>query len=161
MAAMSAENFLGQVRRPVGQQCDAAETFLRSEVDRMSEEFRTVSVSLVLFMDDQILEQNDEAAFGRANGKEQIDHADNRSVAPQDKNAAAARLFKDQAQAAELFVLVRPEIALLGKQTAEHLGQFIQVRLRRRLNHYFFAHRRYRIIGKTRTLATPECRIDS
>src|SRR5438874_6966012 len=160
MAAMSAENFLGQVRRPVGQQCDAAETFLRSEVDRMSEEFRTVSVSLVLFMDDQILEQNDEAAFGRANGKEQIDHADNRSVAPQDKNAAAARLFKDQAQAAELFVLVRREMAFLGKKTAEHLGQFIQVRLRRRLNHYFFVLRGFGFMGKTRKLESREGRME-
>ena len=122
MEAMSAEKFLGQVLRPVGQQCDAEEIFLTGEVDRMLEEFRTVSVSLVLFMDDQILEQNDEAAFSRADGKEQIDHADNRSIAPQDKNAATTRLFEDQAQAAQLFVLVRAEITFLGEQITQHLG---------------------------------------
>ena len=122
MEAMPAEKFLGHVLWPVGQQSDAEEIFLTGEVDRMLEEFRAVSVPLVLFMDHQILEENDEAAFSRADGKEQIDHADNRSVAPQDKNAATARLFEDQTQSAQLFVLVRAKIAFLGEQAAQHLG---------------------------------------
>ncbi len=115
MEAMFAKKFLGQVLRPVGQQGDAEEIFLTGEIDCMLEEFCAVSVPLVLLMDHQILQQNDEAAFGRANGKEQIDHADNRSVAPQDKNAATTRLFEDQTQAAQLFVLVRAEITFLSK----------------------------------------------
>src|SRR5947207_2506641 len=92
-----AEKFLSQVLRPVGQQRDPEEILLPGEVDRVLEEFCAVSVSLVLFMDHQVLQENDKAAFRRADGEEQIDHANDRALPPQDENTATARLFENQA----------------------------------------------------------------
>ena len=101
-------------------------------------------------MDDQVLEQHDKAAFGRADGEEQIDHAHDRAVASQHENAPAAGLFENEPQTANLFVLVRSKIAFLGEQFDQHCRQLIQVGLGCRLDHDIFllTHRTPSVIPK-------------
>src|SRR5712691_2052389 len=82
-----------------------------------------------------------------------MNHADNGPVTPPHKNAPASRLFENQTQTAELFLLVRPEIAFLSEKFAQHFGQFVQVRLRGRLDHDFLAHRLHRLFQKLQALA--------
>ena len=49
--AVAPEKFLSQVLRTIGQQSDPKKIFLPRELDRMIEQFRTVTVSLELLMD--------------------------------------------------------------------------------------------------------------
>ena len=65
-----------------------------------------------------VFEQDDKAAFRRADREEQIDHPEDHAVLPQDENAAAIGLFEDQPQAAHLLRRDRAEIALLREQIA-------------------------------------------
>ena len=97
---MGAEKFLGQVLRPIGQQGDAKEILLPRKFDRVIEKLRAVSMSLKLFMNDQVLEQNHESAFRGADGEEQVDHSNDRAIAPQNKHASTARLFENQTKSA-------------------------------------------------------------
>src|SRR2546422_11372086 len=94
-------------------------------------------------MDDQVLEQHDKAAFGRADGEEQIDHAHDRAVASQHEDAPAAGLFENEPQTTKLFVLVRPKIAFLSEQSAQHFRQLVQVGLGRWFDYDMFAQRFY------------------
>src|SRR5207244_11797686 len=87
--------------------------FLTGELDRVIEQFRTVAVPLELLMDHEVLEQNDETAFCSANGKKQIDHADNRAVAAKHEYATATRLFENQTQPAQLPFFIWPTNTLL------------------------------------------------
>jgi len=93
------------------------------------------------FMNHQIFEQNHEATLGGADGKEQVDHADDGVIAAQHKDAAAVWLFENQAQPAQLLFLVRSKVALFAEQLAEQIGQLIQISLGRRFDHYVVAHR--------------------
>jgi hypothetical protein len=52
------------------------------------------------FVNDEILQQHDEAAFRCADGKEQINHPDNGMIAPENENTSAVRLLENQSQAA-------------------------------------------------------------
>ena len=81
MEAVFSEKFLGQIFRPVGQQRDPEKIFLAGKLNCMVEQFRTITVSLELLMDDKILQQNNETALRRADGEKQINHADNGAVA--------------------------------------------------------------------------------
>src|SRR5205823_8401083 len=54
--AVASEKFLREVFRPVGQQCDAKEIFLRCKIDGVTEKPRTVAVTLIAFMNYQILQ---------------------------------------------------------------------------------------------------------
>ena len=92
-------------------------------------------------MHDQVLQKNNKAAFSRADGKQQIDHADNGAVTPKNENAPTIGLFENQTQPAQLAFLVWPKIAFLSEQFSEQLGQFVQIRLGRRLDNYGIAHR--------------------
>src|SRR2546430_10743919 len=91
-------------------------------------------------MNHQVFEQHDETAFRCADGEKQIDHPNDGAIATKDEDPAATRLFENQTQAAELLVFVRAKIALLREESAEHLGQFIQIGLGSGLNDDFFAH---------------------
>src|ERR1700730_11433834 len=94
-------------------------------------------------MDDQVLEQHNKAAFGRADGEEQIDHPHDRALASQYENTPAAGLFENEPQTANLFILVRSKIAFLSEQFAQHCRQLIQVGFGCRLDHdvLFLTHR--------------------
>src|SRR6266480_3188883 len=102
-------------------------------------------MTLVLFVDHQVLKQDDKPAFGCADRKEQINHAHDDPVTSQHKNTATAGLFENQAQTAKLFLFVRAKITFLGKQFAEHLRQFVQVGLCRRFDYNICAHGWHRL----------------
>src|SRR5437899_12960020 len=108
---MTTEKFLCNIFRAVSQQRDAKKIFLLRKIDGVVEQLRSVALRLVFFMDDQVLEQHDKAAFGRADGEEQIDHAHDRAVASQHENAPAAGLFENERQTETLRVLVRTKLA--------------------------------------------------
>ena len=110
------------------------------ELDSVLQQFRSVTVVPVFIVHHQIFQQHDEAAFRRANSEQQVNHAHDRVVTPQNKNATAIRLLENQSQTAQLLVLVRAKILFLGEKFPEQLGQFVQIRLRRRLDDNFFAH---------------------
>src|SRR5882724_9416956 len=118
----------------IGQQGDAKEVFLAGKVDGVFEQLRAVAVIAKRFMDDKVLQQNNEAALRCADGKEQINHPYDGVIASENKNTSAVRLLENQSQPAQLFLLVRPEIALFTEKLAEQIGQFVQVFGRRRLN---------------------------
>ena len=63
--SMPAEKILRTDFGTVGEQRDAKEVFLAGKVDRILQELRSVALVLVIFVDDQILQQNDEAPFRR------------------------------------------------------------------------------------------------
>src|SRR4030095_4391137 len=63
--------------------------------------------------------RSDKPAFCGADRKEQVDHPDDRAIAAQNENPSAIWLLENEAQSAELFLLVRAEIALLAEQLAE------------------------------------------
>jgi hypothetical protein len=52
------------------------------------------------FVDDEVFQQNNEAAFRCADGEEQINHSDDGMIPPENKNAPAVRLLENQSQAA-------------------------------------------------------------
>src|SRR5437870_3284483 len=120
------------------------------EIDGVLEKFRAVALALVFLMNHQVLQQNDEAAFGRADCEKQIDHSHNRAVASQHEDAPAARLFENEPQTTKLFVLVRPKIAFLSEQSAQHFRQLVQVGLGRWFDYDMFAHRFY-CLSQSRT----------
>ena len=91
-------------------------------------------------------------ALSRADGEEQIDHADDRPVLPQDENAAAIGLLENQTQPAQLLGLIRPEIAFFAEKLAEQNGQFVQVFKSCRLDDDF-AHLWLRLFHKGRAVA--------
>ena len=92
---MATEKFLRHIFWPVRQQSDTQEIFLFREVNRMLEKSRTVTLALELFVDHQVFEQDNETAFSRADGEEQIDHANNGPVPPQHEHASSAGLLED------------------------------------------------------------------
>src|SRR5436853_2436410 len=106
---MPPEKFLGLIFRPVGQQRDAEKVFLTRELDRVVEQLRTITVRLILFMNHQIFEQDHETAFGRADRKKQIDHANDRPVAAKHEHTSAARLFENQTTSALQVVMLLAE----------------------------------------------------
>ena len=63
------EKFLGLVLGAIGEQGDTQKIFLARELDRVVEQFRAVTVALILFMDDQIFQQHHETAFRGADGE--------------------------------------------------------------------------------------------
>ena len=105
--AVALEEILRPQLRTIGQQRDPEEIFLFRELIAYSSSLRTVAIALETLVHHEIFEEHDEAAFGRADREEQIDHADDRSVLAQHEDAAAIRLFEDQAQPVQLLLLVR------------------------------------------------------
>src|SRR5437763_17122442 len=101
---MPPEKFLGLIFRPVGQQRDAEKVFLTRELDRVVEQLRTITVRLILFMNHQIFEQDHEIAFGRADGKKQINHANNRAVDVCSGFTSMARLYVSLQMCLQLYV---------------------------------------------------------
>src|SRR5262245_12769863 len=116
---MLPEKRLRYIFGAIGQQCDAEKIFLLREIDCVFEKLVAVALALILRVHHQVLQKHDEPAFGRADSEEQIDHPDDRPIAPQHKNPATTRLFENESQTAELFVLIRTEIALMSKQFTE------------------------------------------
>src|SRR3954471_2671979 len=111
----------------IGQESDAQEILLLGEINGVTEQVRSISVIPVCFVHDQVLQQNDEAPFRRANGKEQVNHPDDHVVPAQDKDAAPVRLCEDEPQSAQLLLLVRSEVTFLAEKFAQEFRKLIQV----------------------------------
>ena len=122
MKAEASKKSLRTQLRTIGQQGNAQKILLFGELDRVTQQLRSISVPAELFVNHQVLQQNNKPPLRRADREEQINHADDRFVAPQNKNAPAIRLFEDQAQAAELFFFIGAKIAFFYKQFAYELG---------------------------------------
>ena len=140
---MFPEKRLCYIFRAIGQQCDAEKVFLLREIDCVFKKLVAVAMTLILPVHHQVLQKNDKAAFGRADGEKQIDHPHNRAIAAQNKNPAAAGLFENEAQSAELFVLIRTKVALVSEQLAEQFRQLVQVGFSRRLDYDIFSFRHF------------------
>src|SRR5207237_7943800 len=78
----------------------AKEAFLGGNVDDVFEQLRAVAVIAHRCMDDKVLQPNNEAAFRRADGKEQINHPGDGMIASENKNTSAVRLLENQSQPA-------------------------------------------------------------
>jgi hypothetical protein len=150
--AVPLEEILGTQLGTIGQEGDAEKLFLLCEIDCVFEQSRAIAVAAEGIVDDEVFEQKDKAAFGRADRKEEIDHADNCPVAAQDENAAAIRFLEDEAQALELFLFVGPEILFFAEKLAEKIRQLIQIFEHRRLDNDF-AHGRDWLFHKVKPTA--------
>ena len=151
--AVFSEKCLGHVFGAIGQQSDTEKVFLLRKIDGVLEKFGAVALALVLLMNHQVLQHHDEAAFGCADGEKQIDHAHDRAVASQHENASAARLFENEPQTTKLFVLIRPKIAFLSEQFAQHSRELVQIGLGRWLNYDVLAHGLQCLWQKSESLA--------
>jgi hypothetical protein len=139
--AVALEEVLRTQLGAIGQERDPEKFLLFREIDRVLEQLRTVAVTAKGVVHDQVFEQQNEAAFRRADGEQQIDHPYDRPVPSQNENAAAIRFFKDQAKALELFLFVGTEVLFLTEKLAEKIGQLVQNFENRGLNDDF-AHGR-------------------
>ena len=93
----------------------------------MIQQHRAIAFPLESFVDHQILEQENEAAFRCADGEEQVDHPDDRPILPQHEDTAAIWLLEDQPQRVQLLVSIRPEVALFAEKLAKQDRQLVQV----------------------------------
>lgn len=107
----------------VRQQGDPAKVFFSGKLNGVPEQPAAVTHAAVLGMDNDVFHQNNQATFSRADGKQEIHHADDRVVRAQDKNAAAIGLFEDQAQTVFLFVSVRTEVSLFTEERPQQLNE--------------------------------------
>ena len=112
---MLPEERLCHIFGAIGQQRDSEKVFLLREIDCVFEKLIAVAMSLKLRVHHQVLQEHDEPAFGRADGKEQIDHPHDGAIAAQHKNPATAGLFENEPQSAELFIFIRTEVALVSE----------------------------------------------
>ncbi len=70
-----------------------------------------------------ILQQDDEAAAGGGDREEQVHHAEDSIVVANDENAAAVRLFQNEAQAPFLRLAIRTEVLGAGEQVHHQLRE--------------------------------------
>lgn len=140
---MLPEKRLRHIFGAIGQQRDSEKVFLLREIDRVFEKLVAVTLTLILRVNHQVLQEHDEPAFGRADGEEQIDHPDDCAIAAQHKDPATAGLFENEPQSAKLFVLIGTEVALVSEQFAEQFRQLVQVGFSRRLDHDIFFLRHF------------------
>ena len=109
------------VIQAIGKQGDPEEILLLRVIDRVVKQFFAKAHPAKIAMDDDVLEQDDEAAFRGADREEQIDHPEDRAVLPEDKNPAPVWLLKDQPQPAHLLGTIWDEIGLMGKQIKKEI----------------------------------------
>src|SRR5947209_154662 len=107
--------------RPIGQQGDPEELFLFRKLDGVLEETRAIAVAAESIVNHEIFEKENEPTLRGADREKEVDHANDRPIAPQDEDPAAVRLFKNQAQSLELLLFVRAQILLLAEELAEQV----------------------------------------
>ena len=86
-----------------------------------------IALAAVVGVDDDVLHQDDEAAARGGDGEKQVHHAEDLVLVAHHENAAAVRLFEDQAQAALLHRAVRREVAGAGHQVHHQFGESRQI----------------------------------
>jgi len=111
----------------VCEQGDAAETLLMGEIDGVLQQTPTVTLAAVLGVDDDVLHQHHEAAFCRADGEEQIHHAENLVVRAQHEDAPTVWLLQNETQTMLLLRLVWAEVLLLAEEGDEQLHELGEV----------------------------------
>ena len=112
LEAVLFEELLGSGTELVGEEGDALELFLLSEVDDVLEDEGAVALFAMIGMDDDILHEDDESAEGGGDGEEEVDHADDAFVVAEDEDAAAAGFLEDEADAAVVGLVIGGEVAL-------------------------------------------------
>ena len=95
MESVTPEKFLGQIFRSIGQERDAKEIFLARKLDRVIEQHRAITVALILFVNDEVFQQNHKSPFGRTDGEKEIDHPDDHAITSENEHAPAARLLEN------------------------------------------------------------------
>jgi len=123
---LEVEMFLRLVRL-VGEKGDAEEVFLFGEVDGVIEEFGPVALTTVGAVDEEVFQEKNETTLGRADGDEEVDHADDLVGTAQDEDAAAGGLLEDELDAAHLFFAVGLEVGFLAEQFEKHLREFGEI----------------------------------
>jgi hypothetical protein len=88
----------------------------------------------VILMDNEILEQQDEAPLRRRDGEQQINHGHNPAILPQDKDASAAGLLEDEAQPAHLLGAFRLEVAFQSEEVEKEFRELRKIVNRGRLD---------------------------
>ena len=131
---MALEEFLGFLVAAVGEEGDAEEVLLAGEVDGILEKLVAEAAMAVVAMDDEVLEEKDEAALCGGDGEEEVDHGEDASILPYYEDAAPAGLLEDEAEAAHVLGAVRLEIALESKEVEEEFRELRKIVKRGRLD---------------------------
>src|SRR5579871_4784825 len=111
----------------VGEQSDAHEILFLRVHDGVAEKLVAEAAAAVFAMDDDVFEEDDEAALGGADREQQVDHPKDEAILPEDEDAAAIRLFEDETQTAHLLGAIGHEIGLMTEQVKEEVGELRQV----------------------------------
>ena len=135
--AVAFEKVLGAQLGTIRQQRDAEEFLLFGEGDRVFEQLGAVAVAAKGVVHDKVFQEEHETALGSADREEEIDHANDGAVPAEDENAAAIRLFEDEAEALQLFLLIWAEVFFFAEKLAEKIGEFVQIFKNRGLNNDF------------------------
>ena len=101
--------------------------FSRAKLMEYSRSLLAEAVMAVILMDDEILEEEDEAPLGGRDGEEEIDHRQDAAILAQDEDAPAAGLLEDQAQAAHVLGAVGLEVAFEGEEVEEEFRELRKI----------------------------------
>ena len=134
--------FAGTTLHLVGEERDAEESLFPRIAQRMLDQFTSIPLPSVCRVNDQILKDQDKSTLGRADGDQQVDHADDLRAAAENENAPAARLLQNQPKTAHLLLAVRDEIGLTRKEIVEQVCQLGQIVDRRGFDEEFLGHQR-------------------
>lgn len=107
----------------VGKQSYAQQALLPAPLQHMVQQLPADTVAAVGFCNDHIFEQGHGAAFGGADGDEEVGHGDGLAVVARDKNLPALGVVEDEAQAARLLFRIRLEVVFLGEEFAQQHEQ--------------------------------------
>ncbi|SRR5581483_1681727 len=111
----------------VGQQSNAGQAAGFGELDGVLEQCGAKPLAAMVRMNNQVFQENDGAAFGGADGKEEIDHSPNLRASTNYQDAANFGVFDDMAQRAQLSRAVGTEIRFHGEEIGEEAGQLRKI----------------------------------
>ena len=126
----------------VGEQRDTKKILSPRVTERMLEKSASVPLTAMIPMDDEILQQEDEATLRRADGDQEVDHSDDSRTTAQDKDPSTTGLFENETQASHLLFPVGNKVRLVREEVVEQvrqLGQIVEGRRfdQERLRHPF------------------------
>lgn len=118
----------------VRQQRNAFEIFLLREINHVVQQQAAIPLTAMFRADNYILHQDDKSAFRRANGEQEIHHAHEFVIVAHNEDTSPAWLLQNQFQSVTLFLTIRLEIFLNGKQRHDQVSEFREVFNRRRFH---------------------------
>ncbi|SRR5579883_1388147 len=104
--------------RLVGEQRDAYETRCTRKVDRILEQARAGTTTMVR-VHDHVFKQANGTALGCTDGKQEVDHADDFIAVASDKNAPDLWRLDDRMQTTFLLLQVWLKVGFLGEKQAQ------------------------------------------